>query len=43
MYDYRIMDVTTGDLAGGWFETYEDAREWVENQDNPNKYEIFKG
>ena len=42
MKDYIIMDVTNGDVVGGVFETWDEAQEWIERQDIPEKYEIIE-
>lgn len=42
MKDYVIMDITCGDLVGSVYETYEEAEEWINNQDYPSKFEIIE-
>lgn len=32
---YVIMDISTGDLVGGVYETREEADEYIKNRDNP--------
>jgi hypothetical protein len=38
--EYIIIDTTTGDLVHYQFETWEEADEWKEQQDIPEKYLI---
>lgn len=40
--DFIIMDITSGDLVWGVFETEEEAREWIDNSDFPEKYDVIK-
>lgn len=37
----RIMNITNGDEIDINWETIKGAREWIENQDNPDMYQIM--
>lgn len=36
------MDITNGSIVGGFFTKLHIAEEWIDNQDNQEKYNIFE-